>query len=64
MPEVVNESASGICLAFDEPLALAAGQQLTLTHDGQTRVAVVCRVGQTQTGQFEVGFRWLDASPS
>ena len=64
MPEVVNESASGICLSFDEPIALATGQQLTLTHDGQTRVAVVCRVSETPAGQIEVGFRWLDSPTS
>ena len=60
LPEVVDESASGICLAFDEPIPLSEGDVLNLAHDGQSRSAVVCRTQLSSAGRFLVGFRWLE----
>ena len=61
IPEVANESAGGICLAFDEPVPMSEGDDLTLTHDGESRLAVVCRISVSPKGQYLVGCRWLDA---
>jgi len=60
LAESLDKSLGGIGLVFDSRPLLETGQELTLTHNGASRTAVVRNIVPLDSGQFRVGFQWKE----
>ncbi|REJ65404.1 MAG: hypothetical protein DWQ31_18095 [Planctomycetota bacterium] len=60
LPQVVDESPSGMALLFDSLPDLNVGDRVQLSQDSVGRSAVVRNIEHLPEGQVRLGLEWVD----